>query len=187
MIVFLFTLSVFKNLKSPTHRVIPQRIVLFNSIQFLFTLQSSRTLNPKSLSILFPSKPFASSFMLLALVYRKGVDLPVEVIPEVCRLHPNVSWYSPLWIFWLFFFKWIFWLHFLVWWNYILFLTLVLCISNHCFGEKLKGCFSMLQLAIKYTQHLLKSLYLFLSSKFITWLILCYLLNDICFCSLRYL
>jgi phosphatidylinositol glycan class A protein len=25
------------------------------------------------------------------LVYRKGVDLLVEVIPEVCRLHPNVS------------------------------------------------------------------------------------------------
>jgi phosphatidylinositol N-acetylglucosaminyltransferase subunit A len=26
------------------------------------------------------------------LVYRKGADLLVEVIPEVCRLHPNVSW-----------------------------------------------------------------------------------------------
>ena len=25
------------------------------------------------------------------LVYRKGADLLVEVIPEVCRLHPNVS------------------------------------------------------------------------------------------------
>ena len=25
------------------------------------------------------------------LVYRKGADLLVEVIPEVCRLYPNVS------------------------------------------------------------------------------------------------
>ena len=26
------------------------------------------------------------------LVYRKGADLLVEVIPEVCRLFPNVSY-----------------------------------------------------------------------------------------------
>lgn len=29
--------------------------------------------------------------VLSRLVYRKGADLLVEVIPEVCRLHPNVS------------------------------------------------------------------------------------------------
>lgn len=29
------------------------------------------------------------------LVYRKGADLLVEVIPEVCRLYPNVSYCSP--------------------------------------------------------------------------------------------
>lgn len=38
------------------------------------------------------------------LVYRKGADLLVEVIPEVCRLYPNVSECSskpiiiPLWL-----------------------------------------------------------------------------------------
>lgn len=32
------------------------------------------------------------------LVYRKGADLLVEVIPEVCRLHPNVSTFYPLFL-----------------------------------------------------------------------------------------
>lgn len=34
------------------------------------------------------------------LVYRKGADLLVEVIPEVCQLYPNVSFcnhYSAFW------------------------------------------------------------------------------------------
>lgn len=35
------------------------------------------------------------------LVYRKGADLLVEVIPEVCRLYPNVSVSSSSYSFWL--------------------------------------------------------------------------------------
>lgn len=41
------------------------------------------------------SKPSRSEIVIVVisrLVYRKGADLLVEVIPEVCRLHPNVSW-----------------------------------------------------------------------------------------------
>ena len=34
------------------------------------------------------------------LVYRKGADLLVEIIPEVCRLHPNVSDMGFLFFFW---------------------------------------------------------------------------------------
>jgi len=38
-----------------------------------------------------PSGPEIVIVVISRLVYRKGVDLLVEVIPEVCRLHPNVS------------------------------------------------------------------------------------------------
>ncbi|XP_047175184.1 phosphatidylinositol N-acetylglucosaminyltransferase subunit A isoform X2 [Vigna umbellata] len=37
-----------------------------------------------------PSGPEIVIVVISRLVYRKGVDLLVEVIPEVCRLHPNV-------------------------------------------------------------------------------------------------
>jgi len=33
------------------------------------------------------------------LVYRKGADLLVEVIPEICRLYPNVSLVRNSWIY----------------------------------------------------------------------------------------
>jgi len=39
-------------------------------------------------------RPSGSEIVIVVvsrLVYRKGADLLVEVIPEVCRLHPNVS------------------------------------------------------------------------------------------------
>ena len=39
-----------------------------------------------------PSRSEIVIVVISRLVYRKGADLLVEVIPEVCRLHPNVSW-----------------------------------------------------------------------------------------------
>lgn len=38
-----------------------------------------------------PSIDMITIVVISRLVYRKGADLLVEVIPEVCRLHPNVS------------------------------------------------------------------------------------------------
>lgn len=40
-------------------------------------------------------RPSTSEIIIVVisrLVYRKGADLLVEIIPEVCRLHPNVSY-----------------------------------------------------------------------------------------------
>ena len=39
-----------------------------------------------------PSREEIVIVVISRLVYRKGTDLLVEVIPEVCRLHSNVSW-----------------------------------------------------------------------------------------------
>ncbi|KAL0680457.1 hypothetical protein Bca4012_047304 [Brassica carinata] len=42
-----------------------------------------------------PSADVVTIVVISRLVYRKGADLLVEVIPEVCRLYPNVSEFKP--------------------------------------------------------------------------------------------
>jgi len=42
-----------------------------------------------------PSTDIITIVVISRLVYRKGADLLVEVIPEVCRLYPNVNYKTP--------------------------------------------------------------------------------------------